>query len=249
MMAGATVLYLQSADDDRMHDTRLTFVFNSVVDGICGMAWDELDSDDVMRVAKAYYYFSIQFRENLEIACARHPDDAKLAELYDGECMTANLSPWPGVAAPGERMNHDEFMRRLLDFHPAGGDDRLTDAGLTYLARTRNIDDAARAASIASYEDGGLSRVFGAMLRAPHWYGRGQRAFRFFLEEHIRFDSEDGAGHGSLSRHLTVDDGILPLWVAFRDLLTITVPKLATAAAVTRRLPRVPVFLRPLSAV
>jgi hypothetical protein len=219
------------------------FVFDSVIDSICRMAWDELDSDEVMRVAKAYYYFSVQFRENLEIACALYPDDAKLAELWEGECDTDNLSPWPGVAAPDERMNHDEFMRRLLYFHPADRDGKLIEAGLAYLEKTRQIDDDARAASIASYEDGGLSRVFGAMLRSPHCYGRGQRAFRFFLEQHIRFDSEDGAGHGTLSRHLPVDDRILPLWTAFRDLLTTAVPKLATVAAVTRRAPRAPVLL------
>ena len=222
------------------------FVFDSVIDGICRMAWGDLDSDDVMRVAKAYYYFSIQFRENLEIARARLPDDEKLAELYAGECDTDNLSPWPGVAAPGERMNHDEFMRRLLTFHRVDRDDRLSEVGQAYLDKTRSIDHAARAASIASYEDTGLSRVFGAMLRAPHWYGKGQRAFRFFLEEHIRFDSDDGAGHGSLSRHLAPDDRILPLWTAFRDLLTTSVPKLATVAAVTRRSKREPIFLRPL---
>jgi hypothetical protein len=248
-MAGATVLYFRSNDDDGANVVRPRFVFDSVVDGICRMAWDELTSDEVMRVAKAYHYFSIQFRENLEIARARHPHDPKLAELYTGECDTDNLSPWPGVAAPGERMNHDEFMRRLLEFHAVGGDGRLTDAGLTYLDQTRRIDDTARAASIASYEDGGLSRVFAAMLRAPHWYGRGQRAFRFFLEEHIRFDSDDGIGHGSLSRHLPVDDQVLPLWTAFRDLLTTAVPKLAVVAAVTRRGRRAPVLLSPLQAV
>jgi hypothetical protein len=225
------------------------FVFDSVIDGICRMAWGDLDSDEVMRVAKAYYYFSIQFRENLEIARARLPDDEKLAELYAGECDTDNLSPWPGVAAPGERMNHDEFMRRLLTFHGVDRDDRLSEVGQVYLDKTRSIDDAARAASIASYEDTGLSRVFGAMLRAPHWYGKGQRAFRFFLEEHIRFDSDDGAGHGSLSRHLAPDDRILPLWTAFRDLLATSVPKLATVPAVTARKPGAPIFLRPLRLV
>jgi len=243
-MSGMTVLAFQPRAM-----TGARFVFESVIDGICRMAWDELDSDEVMRVAKAYYYFSIQFRENLEIARALHPTDPKLAELWEGECDTDNLSPWPGVAAPGERMNHDEFMRRLLYFHAADRDDKLIEAGLDYLDKTRQLDDAARASSIASYEDGGLSRVFGAMLQAPHWYGKGQRAFRFFLEEHIRFDSDDGAGHGTLSRHLPVDDRILPLWTAFRDLLTTAVPKLATVAAVTRRAPRAPVLLPRLRVV
>ena len=221
------------------------FVFDSVIDGICRMAWHDLDSAEIMRVAKAYYYISIQFRENLTIACRQYPQDPKLTELYEGECDTDNLSPWPGVAAPGERMDHDEFMRRLLEFHPAGRDRALTDAGFAYLYKVRSLDENARAASIASYEDGGLTRVFGAMLRAPFWYGKGQRAFRFFLEEHIRFDSDDGAGHGSLSRHIPVDDRILPLWTAFRDLLAIAAPKLATVGAVTRRAPREPILRRP----
>jgi hypothetical protein len=243
-MTGATVLHFLPSDGNA-GGGRPRFVFDAVVDSICRMPWDELSGDEMMRIAKAYYYFSIQFRENLEIACARHPHGAQLAELYAGECDTDNLSPWPDVAAAGERMNHDEFMRRLLQFHPAGRDRQLTAAGLAYLKRTRGVDDAARAASIASYEDGGLSRVFGAMLRAPHRQRKGERAFRFFLEQHIRFDSDDGGGHGSLSRHLVPDDRILPLWTAFRDLLVTAVPKLATVSAVTRRNRRAPVFLRP----
>jgi hypothetical protein len=233
-MDGLTVTSYRS-----MVTAKSRFAFDSVIDGIDRMAWEDLDSDEIMRVAKAYYYFSIQFRENLQIACDLHPDDPKLAELWDGECNTDNLSPWPGVAAAGERMNHDEFMRRLLEFHPASRDVRLTDAGHSYLAKTRAVDVTARASSIASYEDGGLSTVFATMLRVPHWYGKGQRAFRFFLEQHIAFDSDDGPGHGTLSRHLPVDDRILPLWTAFRDLLITAVPKLGTIAMVTRRPARI----------
>jgi hypothetical protein len=230
-------------------NTAPRFVFHSVIESICRMAWEDLNSDEVMRIATAYYFFSVQFRENLEVARDRYPDDSKLAELWEGECETDNLSPWPGIAAAGERMNHDEFMRRVLELHPVGRDRRLVEAGLAYLRKARSIDPAARAASIASYEDGGLSSVFNAMLRAPHWYGPGQRAFRFFLEEHIRFDSDDGAGHGQLSRHIPVDDRILPLWTAFRDLLVAAVPRLATVPAITRRAPRAPVFMRSQRAV
>jgi hypothetical protein len=215
-----------------------SFAFEDVIDQIDRMPWENLTNPELLRVAKAYYYFSIQFRENLEIARSLRPGDAKLAELYEGECDTDNLSPWPGVAVAGERLDHDEFMRRLLTFQPIADDALLTAAGLLYLDKTRRIDDMARASSIASYEDGGLSCVFGAMLRAPRWHGRGQRAFRFFLEQHIRFDSEDGGAHGALSRHLPVDDRILPLWTAFRDLLTTAVPKLARVASITRRATR-----------
>lgn len=210
------------------------FAFPAVIDDICGLPWQTLDSDEVMAVAKAYYYFSIQFRENLEIACRLHPTDAKLQELREGECATDNLSPWPGVTAPGEKLDHDEFMRRLLAFDAIDRNEYLTTIGQAYLARTRELDDLARATSIASYEDGGLTRVFEAILRAPVWHGAAADAFKFFLEEHIRFDSDDNGGHGALARHLTPDDRVLPLWVAFRELLLAAVPRLWQAP--TRRL-------------
>jgi hypothetical protein len=225
------------------------FVFSRVIDSICRMAWEDLDSDELMRVATAYYFFAVQFRENLEVALGRHPDSPTLIGLWERACDTDNLSPWSDIAAPGERMNHDEFMRRILECHPAGRDRPLVEAGLSYLQAIRAIDDGARAASIASYEDDGLTRVFDAMLRARHWDGKGQRSFRFFLEKHIGFYSDNGAGYGSLSRRLPVDDRVLRLWTAFRDLLITAVPKLAMVTAVTRREPRTPVFLRPLRVV
>lgn len=202
------------------------FAFPAVIDEICRMRWEVLDSREVMQVAKAYYYFSIQFRENLEIACRLRPGDALLHKLTEGECNTDNLSPFPGICAEGEKLNHDEFMRRALAFQTIECDHALTLLGEAYLDRTRALGDLPRAASIASYEDGGLSRVFRAMLRARDWHGAGPVAFRFFLEEHIRFDTDDGEGHGALSRHLPVDDAILPLWTAFRDLLLAAAPRL-----------------------
>jgi len=194
------------------------------------MAWHRITGEEVLQVANAYYYFSIQFRENLEIACRLHPHDSKLATLLRGECNTDNLSPWPGVSASGERMNHDEFMRRLLGLQKIRRERYIEGLGGIYLARVRSVGDVARACSISSYEDGGLSRVFTAMLRAPNWCGPGQSAFRFFLEQHILFDTDDEAGHGGLSRHLVPNDGILPLWREFAEMLAATVPRLVNGS-------------------
>jgi hypothetical protein len=220
-----TALSLQS--EYRALDTCHSFAFDAVIDEICRMRWESIGADEVMQVAKAYYYFSIQFRENLEIACRLHPNDQMLRKLREGECDTDNLSPWPGVAAVGEKLNHDEFVKRLLSLQAIDREDYLTGVGRTYLDRVRNLDDLTRAKSIVSYEDGGLSRIFRAILRAHDWEGAGPCAFRFFLEEHIRFDEDDGGGHGALTRHLRRDDDILPLWVAFRDMLVAAVPELA----------------------
>jgi hypothetical protein len=203
--------------------------YEHIIDEICDLNWSALNREELMAVANAYWYFSIQFCETVDIACARYPDDAKLIELREGECDTANLSPYPGVAAPGEKMNHDEFMHRTVAMAPldAAKRARVDALGAEYLAAARAVGDDVRIMSLPSYEDGGLERVFTAVLRAQDWDETSLKAFRHFLEGHIRLDSDPDHGHGSLCRHMVPDDRIVPLWAAFRDLLVGGAPKLA----------------------
>ena len=210
-------------------DNSTGFAFEQVIDDICELKWNELSQEELISVAWAYYYFSVQFRECLEIARKFYPDDERLLQLDQGERDTDNLSPWPGVAAPGEKMNHDEFMRRTLELTtiPESRRRALAARGQAYLTKTRAIDGKTRALALASYEDGGLERVFGAILTARHWDGPLLKAFQHFLAEHIRFDSDPDQGHGALCRHLPPDDRVLPLWAEFKQMLIDAVPQLA----------------------
>jgi hypothetical protein len=210
------------------------FAFTRTIHEIGELSWESLNETDCVNVAWAYYFFSVQFREHLEIARKLLPDDEKLLDLEHGECDTDNLSPWPGVAEPGERMHHDEFMRRTLALGtlPEAKRHSFIEQGERYLAATRAMDDQTRAMSIASYEDGGLEHTFTAMLRMPNYPNPVLGAFRHFLSEHIRFDSNPDEGHGALARHLNPDDRILPLWVLFHDLLVSFAPALSTKVAV-----------------
>jgi hypothetical protein len=200
--------------------------FEHVIEQICDLPWELLENDELMRIAYMYYFFSIQFRENLEIACQLYPNDRLLRTLHREECNTANLSPWNGIAKPGERMNHDEFVRRLLLLEPVPVLDQLRDVGATYLENCRVLAPSIRAMSIGSYEDQGLRKVFEAILRAPTWHGPGQTAFKYFIARHIEFDSDPDGGHGVLCQHLKPNDSILPLWISFRDILTAAAPGL-----------------------
>jgi hypothetical protein len=212
-----------------------TFEYPKVIDEICHLDWQSLDSKDMMSVAWAYYYFSVQFRESLKTARTLYPTDEKLIQLEREECNTDNLSPWPGVVDEGEKVNHDEFMRRTLELFPIESEKSayFTAIGEIYLANTRKLDAGARAASIASYEDGGLERVFKSILRYSRWNNDLLRAFEHFLAEHVRFDSDPDQGHGALSRHIPLDDRVLPLWQGFRDLFIACVPKLSGNADIT----------------
>ena len=203
------------------------FVFEHVVNDICDLNWVSLTQEDLINVAWVYYYFSTQFRECLETARNLYPDDDRLRQLDHGERDTDNLSPWPGVAAIGEKMDHDEFMRRTLDLTTISESrrQRLAAMGQSYLTRVRAMDDDVKASALASYEDGGLERVFRAILKAPHWNDPLLQAFKHFLVEHIRFDS-DPEGHGALCRHLTPNDRISPLWTEFRQMLVKAAPRL-----------------------
>jgi hypothetical protein len=205
-----------------------SYAYDRVIDSICALNWTALSQEDLTDVATAYYYFSIQFRENLEIACQLYPHDDKLLELEGGECNTDNLSPWPGVAAAGEKLDHDEFMRRLLALSSVHTPRRasIDNSGQHYLATVRKLDPDTRARSIASYEDGGLEKLFRAILTAPDWNSDLLQAFRHFLVQHIRFDEDPELGHGALSRHLAPDDRILPLWVECKRILVEAAPVL-----------------------
>lgn len=215
--------------NDMMPETLVPLDYRAAIQNIRDLNWEGLSRDDLTQIAWAYYFFSIQFRENLQIACRLHPDDAALQRLLQEECETANLSPWLDVAANGEALNHDEFMLRLLRLNPINPviQSQIERLGRDYLTKVHAIDDETRAASIASYEDGGLETVFRAILRAGHWQSTPLlAAFHHFLIKHISFDSDPEQGHGALSRHLIVDDRVSGLWSEFYVLLVGTVPRL-----------------------
>jgi hypothetical protein len=207
------------------------FKYADVVNDIAHLNWTGLTRRDLLAVSEAYFFFSQQFCETVEIALLRHPTDAGLIELKAGECNTDNLSPFPGIAEEGERMDHSEYMRRtnLRSSLDPSEKARIAKLGAAYLATARAIDPDTRINSLPSYEDGGLETVFRAALTATDWNEPALKSFRHFLAGHVALDSDPNYGHGSLCRHLTADDRILPLWTAFRDLLTGAAPRLLAA--------------------
>jgi hypothetical protein len=209
-------------------NVQITSRYQRIIDEISNLNWRGLERHELMKACRAYFYFSRQFVDAVQIACDLYPSDQNLIALREGECDTDNLSPYPGIADKGEKMNHDEFMKRVVD--SASLDqavrEQVDSFGHEYLAEVSRTDPLTRAMALSSYEDGGLEAVFTAILAAPEWNEPSLGAFKHFLVEHIKLDSGDGS-HGSLCRHLVADDRIVPLWTAFRDLLIQAAPRLS----------------------
>ena len=128
----------------------------------------------------------IQFRENLEVAYRLYPGDL-LKALVEGECDTDNLSPWPGVVEAGEKVNHDEFMRRLLTLSPIepAAKQRIEAAGVVYLSRTRAEDDVTKASSMASLRRWRLGTAVHNHADLPVLgYAAARRVSAFSIEAH-----------------------------------------------------------------
>ena len=215
--------------DPRPEPSRETAPYAQIIDEICELNWSALSQDELIDVAWAYYFFSVQFCENVGIARRLYPDDKRLEELDRGERDTDNLSPCPGVVDAGERVDHDEFMKRALNLEVIDElrGRRLLTIGAAYLEKVRAADDATRALSLPTYEDGGLEKVFRSILRARRWDGPLLQAFKHFLVGHIALDRNPVEGHGSLCRHLPPNAQVLALWLAFKQSLVAAAPILA----------------------
>ena len=59
------------------HTETPALAYEQVVGEICNLSWTTLSEEDLIRVAWAYYHFSVQFRECLEIARELYPDDER----------------------------------------------------------------------------------------------------------------------------------------------------------------------------
>jgi hypothetical protein len=86
-----------------------------------------------------------------------------LIELCAGECDTDTLSPYPRVATVGEKMNHDEFMRRAVAMSSLDGDTQARQGReprpcVSY----ENSQDGrvTKAMSLSSHEMAGWRRCF-----------------------------------------------------------------------------------------
>ena len=47
--------------------------YHAVIDDMCDLKWSALNREELVAVCAAYYYFSVQFIEAVDIACGLYP--------------------------------------------------------------------------------------------------------------------------------------------------------------------------------
>lgn len=201
------------------------FQANSAINRVCDIGWETLNEQQMTSAVWMFYFRSVQFRENLEAAIRLHPDNQNLRTLTEEELHTNNLSPYNGIAAEGEYLDHDTFLKRIIETHPIPPEKRqyLENLGKEYLDSMTKMPDEIKAMCLVSSEDGGSSKIYTNILTSPQncWKSNGMQAFRHFLQKHVEFDSTEGedTGHGMLVRKLGIDDRVAPMLDKFADCL------------------------------
>ena len=193
------------------------------------MNWRRLSIGELIDVAWAYYFFSIQFRENLLIARELLPDDAQLEQLGSrrkGYGQFISLSR-------GCRRRGASGSRRVHAESVVADADRRASAAIASRRSARLISAKSAPLTVGqgprasrAMRTGVLRKCSGACCRPRIGRIPCSQGFKHFLEKHIEFDSDVENGHGGLCRHLPPNEGVRELWTAFKESLIQVAPAL-----------------------
>tara|TARA_B100001989_G_C24540621_1_gene467343 strand:- start:1554 stop:2237 length:684 start_codon:yes stop_codon:yes gene_type:complete len=202
------------------------FQASSGVERICNLGWEDLSENQVKRALHGFYFFSQKFVDNLRTASNLYPEDDGIKSLMQEELNTDNLSPYNGVADEGEAMDHDVFLRRVIQISGLSEEENeeLFTKGKQYLEAMDQMPPEAQLQCLVSCEDGGAIQMYSSVLKAQVLDSEDPalQAFKHFLQKHVEFDNEEGAeaGHGTLVRKFEMEDKhIGPFWNHFADFL------------------------------
>lgn len=147
-----------------------------------------------------------EFAESLRLGLEVFPDDEKIQQVILEELDTDNLrfEDYKESGDHVDMLNHFFGEKELWDDvskEARGG-------GEAYLDTIRNdFTPLERMMTIASREMI-LPDVFSVILNAHDWSGFGLGFYKQYLDDHIRWDGDDG-GHGDLVKHIELNPAVL----------------------------------------
>lgn len=182
--------------------------YKGVVDRIRNLRWENLDAANLQRLMYLSYVSAREFAAALRMALELYPDNMSLREMAEGELETSNLS-YEGYKARGD---HADFLDHFIEKECIQADVALERSANEYLEACNSLANNVRAMTIFSREKE-LPGIFKRILEAPNWAGPGLTAFRYYLDMHIKIDTQEG-GHGDLTADFPIDERVKPFYEA-----------------------------------
>ncbi len=209
-------------NENRPTQKKKNIGYKKVVERIYNLAWEKLSAKELQTLMVLSGYAALEFAESLRIALNEHRESKAFQGMAAGELKTTNLT-FDDYIKKGD---HSEFLWHFIEKKGISTDPNVTNTGKEYLQKVQTLPKEVRVMSIVSREYE-LSRIFARILKAKDWSLPGLQAFRYFLEEHIKLDSEEG-GHADLLQGFKVDDRVTAFYEARLDLYRV-IPTLFTA--------------------
>lgn len=184
--------------------------YKETVGQIVALQWGRLQTEDLKVLMVLSAVAATEFARSLRLALRVFPSYKGLEEMSRGELLTGNLT-FEEYDKVGD---HSDFLwyfitkHQLTTFLPRArpGLDFTTIAN-SYYAEVGALAPMVQAMSVVSREQE-LPEIFKQILLAEGWSDhQALRAFRYYLEAHIRLDSEED-GHADLTADIEVDDSV-----------------------------------------
>lgn len=182
--------------------------YKNLVRQIADLAWNKAAPGDIILLS---HCTAMEFASSLRLGVKLHLDDERLQEMSFGELKTDNMT----FEDYTKRGDHWEFLdffiskKRIVPVKIA-----IDQATKEYVGGVESFSDVDRAMTVFSREEE-LTLIFRKIIAAHDWDGLGLGFYKYYLGQHILFDSGEH-GHAYLTRHFPLHEDILEKFYSMR---------------------------------
>ena len=172
-----------------------------IVQQIANLDWSKATPSDIILLS---HCTAKEFASSLRLGLKLYPNDEHLKEMANGELQTDNMS-FDDYVKTGD---HWEFLNHFISkHHITPTKTSISDSMIGYVNEIEKLSDSERAMTVFSREEE-LTLIFNKIIPAHDWVAIGFGFYKYYLEQHILFDSGDH-GHAWLTKHFPMHEPTL----------------------------------------
>ena len=176
-------------------------IYKELVKKIADLDWKKASPGDIILLSRCT---AKEFADSLRFGVTLYPDDTRLMEMVSGELKTDNMT-FEDYVAKGD---HWEFLEHFINKYTiTPSKPEISPAMSDYVAFVESLPDTDRAMTVFSREEE-LTSIFRKIVNAHDWDSIGFGFYKYYLEQHILFDSGEG-GHHHLTQHFPMHEPTL----------------------------------------